>query len=253
MFTTNELSHNFHNTPEFKTAVNNAGNAKALVKFLARYVAFNSVFGAGVSNLTGAIASRGELFIEKNVAPTVASRSSEVASPIFFAAIDEFGGNGGKQKTHAQLAQETVCGAAVYYSIDMRDITLNDATRAAQQAVLQGYGVGLHLTIDQLFHAIGFHIGSELLADQEFCELADYLNGHDAALVEYLKIHHAYLWIHVHTSVEADHFASAVDAANLAMKHVSEAIDPHQLQQWIKEGIKQFVNTQKMFMQHVLD
>ena len=98
---------------------------------------------------------------------------------------------------------------------------MNRATEDAMARVWEGYGVGARLE-ERLFRAMGFHTGSEILADQEFVVLDKALRARRPDLVaglEDMKVailgqrHDAYYWIRIHTGVEAEHFDAALRAS----------------------------------------
>jgi hypothetical protein len=61
--------------------------------------------------------------------------------------------------------------------------------------------------------------------------------------------HNAYWWVHIHTSVEADHFAFAVRGANSALKYYAGKESPETLKSWILDGFKEFADVQYRFME----
>src|ERR1700682_4788660 len=76
----------------FAAALERVANGYELLAALGRYVHFNSNFGCGVAHLAGQLGVRRDLFRDRaEPVEALADRSSEVASYIFFAAIDEFG------------------------------------------------------------------------------------------------------------------------------------------------------------------
>lgn len=214
-----------------------------LLHALAQYIHFNSVFGGGVANLAGEIAYRQDLF--RNQAESIemiADESVEIASKIFFAAIDEFG----KRKTHRAMAKETLLALMSYYKCKTEQLSASEITRQAVKKVAVGYGLNRQASDRDLFHSIGFHMGSELLADEEFNIINKLLHVKQADLVAFLKAEGAYTWILVHTTVEADHFEAAVESGNCALQYyVGSAIEA---KSWILEGFQQFAELQTEFI-----
>src|SRR5258708_682941 len=75
----------------FQEALQRASKPETLISLLAQYVRFNAVFAGGVANLSGEIAVRLDLFVDKNEAlPFVADRSAVVAAGVFHASVDAF-------------------------------------------------------------------------------------------------------------------------------------------------------------------
>jgi hypothetical protein len=237
----------------FQKGLDNIGCSKpALMQMLAQYIQFNSVFGAGVANLAGEIARKQDIFSDPAEAVSMlADRSCDVAATIFFAAIDEFG----RRKTHRSMAQDTLRETAQFFNIPSDKLkTLGmplSETVIAMSAVVDGYCLDRSSTGEDLLFGIGFHIGSELLADQEFNILDNYLRRHHPLLVACLQKKKAYTWVSVHTTVEADHFDAALESANLALKFFTG--DQQMAHTSILNGFKHFSGIQTRFMQSLVD
>lgn len=239
-----------------------------LIRVLACYIHFNATFGGGVANLAGETAIRQNLFrTADEEVKLIADRSAEVASDIFFAAIDEFDDRATFHRdTHRSLAQATLkaTGAFFGYTPQALDrlIWINDATTGAIRQVQEGYCVNRSVTEDTLFQAIGFHIGSEILADDEFNVFDRFLRNRYAELVTHLENskveidgvkHAAYYWVHVHTSVEADHFGAAVKAANRSLRYYAGGENTATVKEWIIEGFGKFAEVQGRFMDGLIE
>ena len=238
-----------------------------LLRALGRYIQFNSTFGGGVANLAGEIAVRQDLFRDpEEEVPLLADRSVEVAADIFFAAVDEFDDRATNQRdTHRTLAQATLKATGRFFGHDAAAlnplIQPNETTRAAIRQVRDGYGISQPVDEPKLFRAMGFHMGSEILADEEFRVIDQFLRQQQPALVAYLEntvvtinelSHPAYVWIKIHTSVEADHFAFAVQGANSALRYYQGSATPIQAKRWILEGFGEFAGVQAAFMAELL-
>jgi hypothetical protein len=231
---------------------------------LGRYVHFNSVFGGGVANLAGEVAARQDLFRDPDeTVDVLADRSVEVAAEIFFAAVDEFGaGANVRRATHRTLAQATFKGVGRFFDLtpaELEDIvTSSEATLSAISKVRDGYSLNQTASEEKLFRAIGFHIGSEALADQEFNILDEFLKRKYPVLVEFLKKTRvpitgieqpAYRWIEIHTTVEADHFNAAIHSANLALRYYAGSETQACVKSWILKGFSDFAMVQTEFME----
>jgi hypothetical protein len=198
-----------------------------LFVLLARYGSWNAMFGAGVTALAAKIV-RSQAFADPNERiRVIADRSVLVASFFFDAARDEFDDRSTQQRdTHRCLCQAFLKGMFWYFEDRGLD-TAALATRLAEPAwltslrerVALGYGGGSPDDAPSVFHAMGYHLGSELLADSEFSVIDQALREHLPALVAHLEKkqieiagerHEAYLWIRAHSGhgggAEADHF-----------------------------------------------
>lgn len=240
-----------------------------LLRLLGRYVLFNSIFGSGVANLAGEIGARQDLF--RDVAEPMmlmADRSVEVAADVFYAAIDEFGDlSTGGRCTHRVLAQATLKAAGDFYGYaDPQALDAiaspNEPTLAAIRRVRGGYGVNQQVDEQQLLHGLGFHMGSEILADGEFNILDRFLCAEHADLVRYLKGTKvticgreaaAYLWILIHAKVEAEHYEAALHGANLALRYYVGAGSKADAKEWVLAGFRAFAATQAEFMKHLIE
>ena len=248
---------------DLERAFTGAKDPKQLLSVLGRYIQFNSAFGAGLANLAGEIAARQGLFRDADEPLKIAAdRAAEVASDFFFAAVDEFDDRATPWRdTHRTLGQATLKGTGSFFGYtptQLNDIVhLDAATESALSRVWEGYGVGTKLDDPRLFGAMGFHTGSEILADQEFViidrtlrrDRADLVSALEAMKVEILgQKHNAYYWIRIHTGVEAEHFDAALKGVNNALKYYAGTEDRSKVKAWIMDGFKRFAGVQGAFM-----
>jgi hypothetical protein len=252
-------------TNVFEETLNRIESDNELARALSRYVHFNSAFAGGVANLAGELASRQDLFRDfDEVSNVVGDRSSEVAADIFFAAVEELGGHYPQRTTHRTLAQATLIAIREFFGLSPAEIdhyiTCSESTVSAVASVRDGYGVNKQLCERELFSAIGFHIGSEMLADLEFNVLNTFLRTKYSSLVDYLERSivfingeecPGYCWVQIHTSVEASHFRAAVHSANLALRYYAGNHTQATVKAWILDGFKEFAVVQTEFMQKI--
>lgn len=248
----------------FAECLRHITSAEELLRVLGDYIYFNSIFGSGVANLAGEIGARQDLFRDPDDAVEItADRSVEVAADIFYAAIDEFGSRHTKHRsTHRMMAQATLKATAAF--LGYSPAQLNELARPGEGALLavrkvrDGYGLNQQVDEPKLFRAIGFHMGSEVLADEEFNILDHYLGERQSELVACLKQtrvpiggtdHHAYHWIQIHTSVEADHFDAALLGAQRALQYYAGAASHARVKSWILDGFKEFAAMQAEFIE----
>jgi hypothetical protein len=104
---------------------------------------------------------------------------------------------------------------------------------------------------------MGFHTGSEILADQEFVIIDRTLRRDRAELVralEGMKVeavgqkHNAYYWIRIHTGVEAEHFDAALKGVNNALRYYAGGEPADTVKGWILDGFSRFADVQGDFM-----
>lgn len=220
-------------------------NPAELAVGLIQYIHFNSILGSGVANLAGEISRRQDLFLDpKESFPMIADRSSEVAAKIFHSALDEFG----RKKIYRAMAQETFRAIAKFHGFSAKEVTVAKPTEEAMNKVTQGYCLNQTADERELLRAIGFHMGSRILANEEFNTIDRVLHAKHPNLIKWLNDVHAYTWIQVHTTVEADHFESALQAANLALKYFAGSVTDMKAKTWIIGGFIQFAVVQAEFM-----
>jgi hypothetical protein len=247
-----------------QAALDTTAEPERLLQVLGRYVQFNSAFGPGVANLAGEIGARQGLFQDPDEpVQVVADRAAHVASDFFYAAVDEFDDRLTPWRdTHRTLAQATLKGLGQHLGYDAdrmnRLLAVDAPARASMEAVSSGYGLGAALGEGELFRAMGFHTGSEILADREFTMIDAHLRAHHPAVVAALEPmtveilgerHNAYYWIRIHTGVEVEHFDAALKGANNALRFYAGETDKAALKAWVLEGFGGFARVQADFMQ----
>jgi hypothetical protein len=250
------------------SALEQASEPDRLLSVMGRYIQFNSAFGAGLANLAGEIAAQQGLFQDPDEPLHVAAdRAAEVASDFFYAAVDEFDDRATPWRdTHRTLAQATLKGLGRFFGYSdaqLNDVVrINEATRRAMEQVWDGYGVGARLEEPRLFSGMGFHTGSEILADQEFVLIDRHLRQRRAELVRALEAmripilgqeHNAYYWIRIHTGVEAEHFDAALKGANNALRFYAGPQAPSAVKDHILAGFARFAAIPPEFLAALAD
>jgi hypothetical protein len=240
-----------------------ASDPKALLSVFGRYIQFNGAFGPGLANLAGEIAARQSLFRDPDEPVKILQdRAAEVAADFFHAAIDEFDDRmTAWRDTHRTLAQATVKGLGRFFGYSPEQLNavihINRRTNEAMEMVSEGYGLAAALSDERIFHGMGFHTGSEVLADEEFTIIdrvlkekrPDVVKGLEQMKVEILGAqHNAYYWIRIHTSVEADHFDAAVKGVNKALRFYAGNQPLTTVKGWILDGFRHFADVQSAFM-----
>jgi hypothetical protein len=214
-----------------------------LLRFFVRYASWNGQFANGVAALTSLVGGERGLFVERGLPRAVADRSNFVASHFFDAARDEYDDHiSPVRDSHRCLAQASLLGMAEALGLGhaILDEPESPQVAALNARVLAGYagaGAAPQGRLAQVFCAMGYHLGSELLADREFSIIDEVLRARHADLVQRLMRttialadgeHRCYAWIGVHSGhgggVEAEHFAFAVRGAQQALKY----LDPEQ-------------------------
>jgi len=246
-----------------RAAFEGAASPERLLSILGRYIQFNSAFGPGLANLAGEIAARQGLFRDPDEPVRILQdRAADVASDFFYAAVDEFDDRATPWRdTHRTLAQACLKGMGAFFGyapLQLNDVLrINPTTETSMKRVWEGYGVGAQLEEPRLFRCMGFHTGSEILADQEFVILDGVLRSRRPDMVAALEgarvplageKHNAYYWVRIHTGVEAEHFDAALKGVNNALRFYAGEADPSAVKGWIMEGFGQFAGVQGDFM-----
>lgn len=247
------------------------------LRFLFRYAQWNGYFGSGVASLAGKVGRSRKLFREEGRDPfPLSDRSALVASYIFDAARDEFDDSSTNQRdSHRTLGQATVLGAVEFFhpswllkvGREAAEKGLSEPMwlRGLYARVAQGYGNGSPDDHAGCFRAIGFHLGSEVLADAEFSIIDEALREKQPGLVEFLKghtveisgvNHNCYHWLAIHSGhldgggVEADHFEWALQGANFALEYIPKDLRVEAFHQ-IHQGFRQFAGDHAEFFDRV--
>lgn len=238
-----------------------------LVRFMVRYGSWNGMFASGVASLAGVIGGQREMFQEDGFPRAVADRSNYVASFIFDAALDEFDDHISPiRDTHRCMAQAELIAMNGFFCLGSRVLEEPEHESLTQLnvAVTEGYRGregGIFGTLGCVFAGMGYHLGSELLADREFSLLDEHLRSTMPDLVEFLKRetvhvaggkHRCYAWVGVHSghggAVEADHFDHAVQGVRSAMRYlVGDERTRRVAQECVEYGFKAFDRDHRQF------
>jgi hypothetical protein len=247
----------------------------ARVRFLGRYTSWNGYFGSGVASLAGKIGrSRGMFLDPQQPIDAVADRSVLVASYFFDAARDEFDDHDTVHRdTHRCLAQATLMGVIAFSAQQEAQLSntehLNKLLtppiwlKGLHERVAMGYGARSPDDKPSIFRAVGYHLGSEVLADQEFSVIDQEMRQQFPTLTRYLETtdvliadqkHNAYQWLRLHSGhgggAEADHFDWAVQGVERAFRYMPP--EQHDaLRRQVILGFKDFAWDHEEFFQNV--
>jgi hypothetical protein len=240
-----------------------------LYYFMQRYAYFNSFAGSLVARLASSIGLSYSLFRHKDISVLDQSdRGLEIAAKIFAATVDEHADAGADNVPHRTLAQATLKAIGEYAQLS--DTQLNQAAQTPEwmneiiTIALDGYS-GKIGDVEALATSLGFHIGSELLADREYSlidKVVRYTNrgtGFDTWLkgkqVEVGgKNLSPWYWIVIHgkhnsTGVEAEHCQLAIDALNLLAQYRPES--QATILKWASKGFLDFAQLQERLFEDI--
>jgi hypothetical protein len=241
-------------------------NEHQLGKFIRAYADWNSTFASGVTALTSLIGQNVELFADSTLPVAVRDRSVLIASHVFDAARDEYDdGAQSHRDPHRSLAQATLIALSdITGNSEILEMPTQDWLKAYRDYVIGGYS---GLTFKSVFAGMGYHLGSELLADQEFSKIDAMMRERFNPIVQKLMRttvplhgtpHRCYAWIGVHSGagggVEMDHFEAGLSAANLALKYLNTDLVPHDTAvNLLETGFLRFAAEQRLFFRSIGD
>ena len=249
---------------------------EGFVRFFGRYTSWNGFFGSAVATLAGKLGRCRGLFLDpQQRVQQLADRSVYVASFFFDAARDEFDDRDTVHRdTHRCLAQSTLKGLIDWHAgrgIEaFKDANaLNELLRepmwlrTLNAQVAHGYGAGTPDDLPAAFRSMGYHLGSELLADQEFSLIDQTMREGAPEMTEFLRQHKvniagqdhmAYQWVSIHSGhgggAEADHFKWATRGARLAFRYVAPELHDD-LRREIHKGFRAFAADHEEFFTRV--
>jgi hypothetical protein len=208
-----------------------------LLRFFVHYASWNGHFANGVSALSSLLGNSRNVFREAGFPRAVADRSNFIASYFFDAARDEYDDHiNPARDSHRCMAQAALISMKDFFGLPDAALEEDEPPEllAVNDGVIGGYTgqpAAAEGRVAQAFWAIGYHLGSELLADQEFSLIDEHLRQHQPELVHHLMrstvqlaggTHRCYAWVGVHSGhgggVEADHFDYALEGAHSALR-----------------------------------
>ncbi|WP_440101124.1 hypothetical protein [Streptosporangium sp. H16] len=236
-------------------------NPADLVNFVHKYTVFNGCFAGGVAGLAGRIHMMDSVFRHSGTAISACSGvASVIASHVFFAAEDEYSDRDTEARiTHRQLGQTFLLGVLDYFEVDHTGFDQMFPLDADFGQLLADIRAAYLLpcsavTEHDIFAAMGFHIGAELLADREFNIIDKFLHLHYPGLTAYLEAYTtpqnpipAYQWVSLHTFVEEEHLEHAYLAAEVAFAHYAGDLSEEAIMARTIQGFRSFLDVQAAF------
>jgi hypothetical protein len=235
------------------------GSEDALVCFLHRFVLFNDALAARVPYLAGVIHLTPNLFVDPEPDEDFCRQSNgRIAAFVAAAANDEYQMRDGENLVHQYLSQRFFRGVLSHYRIDglafdrerpvpLRLAALLDEARSKFL---------IERTAEQIFAALGFHVGLEFFAHQEFNLVDAWLRSRYSPLVASLEDGGGagpnYLWLAIHTVVEIGHYRAGIEALEAALGHFHRREETPRMLACIKEGFARFVDLQKRYYEAIL-
>ncbi|MGL5872501.1 MAG: hypothetical protein ACRC2R_09045 [Xenococcaceae cyanobacterium] len=242
-------------------------NPTSLYLFFQRYIYFNGYASAVIARLASSIAMSRYLFTDPDVLTfEEADRGFQISAEVMIAASDE----GSHEITHRELAQlllQTLGNYAGFSSDERNQFAkapswMNEIVRD----VMAGYQ-GTPNDVASLIKSVGFHAASEMLGDREYALLDmiiryenkgfgfdRYLKDHTSAVRIRNHRYDPWCYIVIHgkhdgSGAEARHFVHVLNALNMINSYRIES--PEQIQEWVFEGYKSFVELQQRVFREI--
>lgn len=251
-----------------KSAPNNAfiqseldklsGNAR-LVRFLHRFLLFNDALAARVPFLAGLIHLTPDLFLDADDAGRFcAQRNAGIAAHVAEAASDEYRMTPSRNMVHQHLSQVFFRAVLAHFGMEQARFDAENPVPDAVNALLaEARGLFFeNRSPENVFAALGFHVGLEFFANEEFNDVDQFLNRRHEDLAAALKIEGPngapYVWLALHCVVEVGHYSAGLEAVRGAVEYCSPRRDAARMAEQIMRGLDVFADLQLRFYQLVL-
>ena len=247
------------NRKKLQRQVDRIDSDDKLLCFLHRFVLFNDALAARVPFLAGLIHLTPNLFLEAQPGVGFCRQANgRIAAFVAEAASDEYRMTAERNMVHQHLSQRFFRGALAHYGVDERSFdglhpvpaVLNDLLEEARNKFFDRRGS------EEIFAGLGFHVGLEFFADQEFNLVDDYLRTSRPELVAGLEADDgessSYLWLAIHTVVEIGHYRAGLQALSSALAFYPDAARRPMMAAKIREGFDAFVDLQSRYYEAIL-
>ena len=231
---------------------------EAMMRFLHRFVLFNDALAARVPFLAGLIHLTPNLFLDPEQEEGFCRQANgRVAAYVAAAASDEYRMTAQRNCVHQYLSQQFFRGVLEFYGVDGRSFDRRHPLPAALGELLaEARGKYFqHRAPSEVFSALGFHVGLEFFAHQEFNLVDQYLRARRAPLVASLERRGsngaAYLWLATHTVVEIGHYRAGLEGLKAAVKYCHPCDEVPRMLACIKTGFSGFIEIQRRYYESV--
>jgi hypothetical protein len=239
--------------------LNSLTGREPLIRFLHRFLLFNDALAARVPFLAGLIHLSPDLFLDPAAGVRFCrQRNGTVAAYVAQAASDEYRMTQEGSMVHQHLSQEFFRGVMAFFGIDPEGFDYqHPVPRTLQHLLAESRGKFFdEPATDRVFAGLGFHIGLELFANEEFNLVDTYLRANHSDLVGALEQpHHGqppYLWLAVHTVVEIHHYRAGLQAVRSALRYYSRPAERAAMVAKVQSGFNGFVHLQRRYYEAIL-
>ena len=232
-----------------------------LVRFLHRFLHFNDALAARVPFLAGWIHLNPDLFADPDdIEDFCRQRNATIAAHVAEAANDEYRMAPGRNMVHQRLSQRFFRGVLDFYRVDGDAFDRDHPMPPAVSTLLREARTRFFDDRDAaaVFAGIGFHVGLEFFANEEFNLVDAFLRERHPDLVAALKRDGEagedapYLWLSLHTVVEIGHYRAGIEAVRDAIRYCRPREAAPRFARDIMAGLDAFADLQRRFYQAVL-
>jgi hypothetical protein len=232
---------------------------EALVRFVHRFVLFNDALAARVPFLAGVIHLTPGLFLDPEAQEEFCRQANgRIAAFVAKAANDEYLFSETQSLVHQYLSQQFFRGVLAHYGVSEQTFDNEHPLPLGLDALLKearGKFFGRR-SPEEIFAALGFHVGLEFFADQEFTLVDGWLRERYPELVRSLeaggKSRCAYRWLAIHTVVEITHYRAGLEALETALAYFRDPKQTPRMLECIKHGFSQFADLQGRYYEAIL-
>lgn len=247
------------NKEQLRLRLESIRDDEAIVRFVHRFVLFNDALAARVPFLAGLIHLTPGLFLDPEAEEDFCRQANgRIAAFVAKAANDEYLFTETESLVHQYLSQQFFRGVLDHFGVSGRTFDRQHPI-PANLAILLGEARGKyfeHAGAENIFAALGFHVGLEFFADQEFTLVDHWLREHHTELVRSLeaggKSRCAYRWLTIHTVVEITHYHAGLEALKGALAYYRRTEDTPRMLECIKHGFSQFADLQRRYYEAIL-
>ena len=247
------------NRQTLQRQVDAVANQTALIRFLHRFVLFNDALAARVPFVAGLIHLTPDIFLEPEEGVEFCRQANaRVAAYVAEAASDEYRIDSEQFDVHQHLSQNFLNGALQFLEVDNRSFDREHPLPEALRDIIQEARTKfLEERTDQaIFRALGFHVGLEFFAHQEFNLVDGWLRANHPELVAALKRRSGkgcdYDWLAIHTVVEIGHYRAGLEALKTALRFYRDPDQRPAMVDFIKEGFNAFIDLQSRYYSAIL-
>jgi hypothetical protein len=231
----------------------------ALVRFLHRFVLFNDALAARVPFLAGLIHLTPNVFLDPAEGVEFCRQANgRVAAYVAQAARDEYQFDERRNGIHQHLSQKFLNGALGFYGVNRMTFDRDYPLTLVLGGILDEARTKFldERSARAIFRALGFHVGLEFFAHQEFNLVDAWLRARFPALVAALERADgdgsAYTWLALHTIVEIGHYRAGIEALKSALQFYRHPEERSAMADLIKEGFNAFVDLQSRYYEAIL-